>query len=260
MEPNQHRAGARPVILLAALGLALAIGAANAQAPASESQPVPPKPPAESYQTVFLNNVGQQNDAFDLLTDLRNMIPRAKVFYIQSLGAISIHAPADDMPLAMKMIADLDRPQKAYRLAYTLTETEGGKQIGAQHFTLIAVSGAKTTLKQGSRVPTVTGNFDLAASNPNSQVNSQVQYLDVGLSIEASLDGIGEGLRLHSKVEQSTPAEEKSGLGAQDPVIRQTTLDTMSTLVQGRPLVLGSLDIPGGTRHLEIEVVSDPVK
>ncbi len=44
------------------------------------------------------------------------------------------------------------------------------------------------------------------------------------------------------------------------PVIRQTTLEGTSTLVQGKPLVLGSLDVPGSTRHQEVEVVSELVR
>ena len=46
---------------------------------------------------------------------------------------------------------------KTYRLTYTLTETDGGKRVGTQHFAMIVVSGRKTVLKQGNRVPLVTG-------------------------------------------------------------------------------------------------------
>jgi hypothetical protein len=59
---------------------------------------------------------------------------------------------------------------------------------------------------------------------------------------------------------QSGIAEERSGIGTQDPIIRQTTLEGTSTLVQGKPLVLGSLDVPGSTRHQEVEVVSELVR
>jgi hypothetical protein len=68
------------------------------------------------------------------------------------------------------------------------------------------------------------------------------------------------GVRLRTKLVQSGIAEERSGIGAQDPIIRQTTLEGTSTLVQGKPLVLGSLDVPGSTRHQEVEVVSELVR
>ena len=102
----------------------------------------------------------------------------------------------------------------------------------------------------------VTGTIDAARATPGTQV----QYVDVGLSIEASVDGYADGLRLRTKVEQSSLAEEKSGMGAQDPVIRQTVLEGTSTLALGKPLVLGSMDLPGSTRKQDIEVVAELVK
>ena len=84
--------------------------------------------------------------------------------------------------------------------------------------------------------------------------------MDVGLAIEASADSNLDGLRLHSKVEQTNVADEKSGVGAQDPIVRQTVLDGTSTLATGKPLILGSLDVPGTTRKQEIEVVAELVK
>jgi len=37
-------------------------------------------------------------------------------------------------------------------------------------------------------------------------------------------------------------------------------LEESSTLVLGKPLVLGSLDVPGGTRKQEIDVVAELVR
>ena len=57
------------------------------------------------------------------------------------------------------------------------------------------------------------------------------------------------------QIEQSSASEEKSGIGSQDPVIHQTVLEGTSSLTPGKPLILGSLDIPGSTKHQEVEVV-----
>jgi type II secretory pathway component GspD/PulD (secretin) len=102
----------------------------------------------------------------------------------------------------------------------------------------------------------MTGSYDTGTTTSNSQV----QYLDVGLNIEATLDRYGDGVRLRSKIEQSSVADEKSGIGAQDPMIRQTLLEGTSSMEPGKPVVLGSLDLPGGARKQEIEVVSELVK
>jgi hypothetical protein len=214
------------------------------------------KSSTEAYQSFYLTNLTQPNEANDAVTDLRNMFPRSRMYYVASQGVISMRGSAEDIGLAKKVLADLDRTRKIYRVTYTITETDGGKQTGTQQVALIVAVGGKTDVKQGSRVPIVTGAVDAGSAAPNSQV----QYVDVGLSIEASLEGNADGLSLRSRVEQSSVAEEKSGIGTQDPVILQTKLEGVSTLAQGKPMVLGSLDVPGSTRREEIAVVSEPVR
>lgn len=143
---------------------------------------------------------------------------------------------------------------KTYRLTYTLTETDGGKRVGTQHFAMIVVSGRKTVLKQGNRVPLVTGSVSTSGGP-----QTQVQYLDIGLNIDASIEESADGVKLNTQVEQSSIAEEKSGLGTQDPIVRQAKLEGTSILAAGKPLILGSMDIPGTARRLDIEVVMEHV-
>jgi hypothetical protein len=216
----------------------------------SQAQAADEKAGPEVYQTLYLTNLTQQNDANELVTDLRNMLPKAKTYYVPSQSAISMRASAEDIALARKILADLDKTKKIYRLTYTMTERDGSKTVGLQHFSIIVASGSRTDFKQGSRVPVAV----------SGAPNSDITYLDLGQEIEASLDGYLDGVRLRTKVVQSSIAEDKSAADTRDPVIRQTTLEGTSTLVQGKPLVLGSLDIPGSTRHQEVEVVSELVR
>jgi hypothetical protein len=251
--------------LFAVFGIGLAVCSLVvvplARAQSGDSKPCDMKSaepkPVNLYETISLTYATQQNDLNDIQTDLRNMLPKAKIFGNASQRAISLWATAEDMAVAHKIVADLDRPKKSYRLTYTITETggaEGGKPA-PQHFALVAVSGEKTQFKEGSRVPLVTGTYDTAGEKPNSQV----QYIDVGLSIEATVDGFAQGVQLKTKIEESKVAEEKSGMGAQDPVIRQTKLEDTSTLVPGKAVVLGTMDVPGSGRKREISVVAEAV-
>jgi type II secretory pathway component GspD/PulD (secretin) len=212
---------------------------------------------AETYQTIYLVNLTQQNDLNDVQTALRNMLGKGKDLYgIPSQNAITIRGSAEDVQLAQKICADLDRPKKVYRLTFTIHDAESGQHADAHHFVLVVASGGKTTFKQGSKVPIVTGTYD--AGTPSQ--TTQLQYQDVGLNIEASVDAYADGgLRLRSKIEQSSVAEEKSGIGSQDPVLTQTVLDGTAHLTPGKPFVLGSIYIPGSTRQQEIEVVADLV-
>jgi len=64
---------------------------------------------------------------------------------------------------------------------------------------------------------------------------------------------------LKSDVDQSSLTPETSGVGPQDPIVRQTELRGVYYLTAGKPLVIGSLDIPGTTRRLDIEVLMEPL-
>src|ERR1700761_5185949 len=205
-----------------------------------------------SYKTFYLSNLTRQQDAEEIQTDLRNMLPAAKLYYVPSQSALSVRGSAEDIALAQKMLADLDRPRKAYRLTYTVTETGSGQPNGGQHVTLIVTSGGTTDFKQGSKLPIVIGTYPQAP-------HADVQYQDVGLEIEATLNGYADGVHLRSKIAQSAVSDEKSGIGVEDPVFHQTTLEGTATLAPGKPLILGSLDIPGTNRHQQVEIVSEAI-
>jgi type II secretory pathway component GspD/PulD (secretin) len=203
------------------------------------------------FQTIYLTNSTQQNDANEITVAVRNLLPpQVKLYLVPSQNAITMRGTPEEIALAQKIVSDLDRPRKSYRLTYSITELDGGKRVGVQHFAMIVTSGQRTVAKQGSRVPIVTG------SNTDG---SSVQYLDVGLNFDATLNQDANGAKLSTKVEQSSVAEERSGVGPQDPVVRQTILESTSFLLPGKPQVLGSLDVPGSTRHMDIDVMMEPI-
>jgi hypothetical protein len=147
---------------------------------------------------------------------------------------------------------------RSYRLVWTLDESEGGKAVGTQHFEMVVTTGGRTTTKVGSKVPVLTGSY---GKQGGDGLQSQFQYLDVGLNIDASLDDTGTGLRLRSKVEQSSVAAQPVTIAnVQEPVIRQSVMEGTALLTPGKPITLGSLDVPGSTHHLNISVTLEQVK
>ena len=246
---SSRRCG-RSLFVLTTAALSCLFGAAQ-----TKTDPVAAttKPP-EVTQTVFLAHMTDSHDLVEVENDLRNMLPRARVYADFSAQAISMQGSQDDLALAQKLVAELDRPHLIYRLTYTITTTEPGKPPSTQRFSFIVSPGEKTILKQGSRVPILTG-----ANREQSALTSQVQYLDVGLNIDAMVEGSPDDLRLRTKVEQSSLTDERSGIGVPDPVIRQTDFQTDVLLSQNKPLSIGSLDIPGSTRHQEVAVIAELV-
>jgi type II secretory pathway component GspD/PulD (secretin) len=238
------------------LELALFSHKVSAQAPGNETKPAESKPDQQQpYQAFYLTYATDRQSLNDIQTDLRNMIPRAKVFGVQSENAITIRGTSDDIAMAQKLIADLDKPRQVYRLTYTISDRDNPSR-GEQRYTLIVASGDRTIFKQGDRVPIITGR---TGENPAPPSN-QVQYVDVGVNIDATLATSSNALTLSSKFELSSVANPTAGLNAGDPDIRQTVLQETSTLTLDKPLVLGSLDLPGAMRHQEIQVVAELVR
>jgi type II secretory pathway component GspD/PulD (secretin) len=215
--------------------------------------------PSNFVEKIFyLANAAQPNEANELVTALRNLLnPCDKLYLVPSQSAIIAQAPPDQLALAQKVLGELDRPRKTYRLTYTITEMDGPKRVGSERYAMTVADGQRTVMKQGSKVPLVTGSY--TATTPAAGTQTQVTYLDTGMNFDATLSDMGSGAMLKSKVEQSSVAEEKSGVGPQDPVVRQTSLEGASFLTLGKTLMLGSLDITGSKRHLDVEVIMDIV-
>ncbi|GGA79229.1 hypothetical protein GCM10011507_33080 [Edaphobacter acidisoli] len=248
--------GGKMKFIAGVLGIAVALAFGTARLRAQESRAAVSHE-NETTQTFYLSNVSNTREGNEIVTALRNLItPQSKIYSVPTQNAIIVRSTPDQLVLAQKLINDLDRPNKTYRLTYTLTEMDNGKRVGTQHYSLIVVSGERTTLKQGSKVPIATGTYKL--SDASSQ--TQITYVDLGMNFDVTLDEFANGVRLRSKVEESSVAEQTSNTTLQDPIIRQTVLEGSAFLTSGKPLILGSLDIPGSTRHMDVDVEMDPVQ
>jgi type II secretory pathway component GspD/PulD (secretin) len=240
------------LIIAAALALSLTGTTARAQ-----TEDAAAKPNSYPTQVLYLNNISSVSEASDIVTAVRNMLdPHDKIFLVQAQNALFVQGPPDQLVLAKKLIDDLDRAKRTYRLTYTITEVDDGKRVGTQHFAMVLVSGQRTTMKQGTKIPVATGSYETGTATSQTQFT----YLDIGLNFDATLDESVNGVRLRSKAEQSSLGTDKTIAGVQEPVIRQTVLEGTAVLTPGKPLILGSLDIPDSTRRLDIEVVMEVVK
>src|SRR5450756_1213542 len=145
------------VVLTAAGGLAQ-------DAPKSdmaEVSKVTVRGPQMPVQTFFLSNAAGPNDGNELLTAIRLMIPpETKIYLSPNQNAISVSGSPEAIAAAQKLITELDRPKKTYRLTFTITESDGGKKIGVQHTSMVVEAGQRTTMKNGSKVPVATGSYN----------------------------------------------------------------------------------------------------
>ena len=213
-------------------------------------------------RTIFLTNATQQNDANEILISVRNVFdPSIKVYLVAYKNAIVVSSYPEEIDRIQALIKTLDTPRQTYRLTYTITESDAGKRIGTQHFSMNVVDGQRTTLKQGSKVPVITGSYSPggADSKTGAGVQTQYTYLDVGENFDATLNAVAHGGMLRTKVEQSSIADQKAAVNEAEPIVRQTVMEGYLFLPTGKPVVLGSIDIVGSTRHVDIDVMMEPI-
>ncbi len=65
----------------------------------------------QAVQTFYLTNAWQQNDLNDVATAIRNVMPTAKAFPVQSQNAIVMRGTPDELLLAQQLIDNLDKPR-----------------------------------------------------------------------------------------------------------------------------------------------------
>jgi hypothetical protein len=149
-----------------------------------------------------------------------------------------------------------------YRLTYTLTEMDGAKRVGLQRFSMVVTPADKGTLKVGSKIPLVTGSYNSGSANTQTQFT----YIDVGVNIDARIDPFTNGMRLTTKVERTSVADSANEHMTQpmesihEPIVRQAQIQNTALLQLGKSVMLGSLDTPGGTQHVDVEILMELVK
>jgi hypothetical protein len=150
----------------------------------------------------------------------------------------------------------LQSAPKTYRLTYTVSEIDGTHSVGTQHYSMTADADGRASVKLGSKIPVLTGEY-----NPgSSQTQTQFTYIDVGLNLDMRLKEFANGVQVIAKVEKSNVADEPSTLEGHEPIIRQEVLQNTAVVTLGKPIMLGSLDIPGSTHHLDIGLVVEAVR
>jgi len=215
--------------------------AAKAEAAAHKTHPMP-----GSYRMLRLQYAANTNYLADVQTALRNLLPNAKIYAIANQNTIALWASDEDFALAQKVVADLDKPHQGYRVSFALIEMDGAKRLSERHYSLVAWGNERSSLKQGRRIPILTGTAEKDSA-------AQVQYVDVGLNLEAT---VSDG-QLRVKVEESAISTDKPATATSDPIVEQMVLTGNAPWANGKPVVLGLLALPGSTHHAVVEATVD---
>ena len=120
-----------------------------------------------AVQTFYLTNMSQPNDANEIQTAIRNVLPPdAKIYLVPSQNAIILRGTTDQIMLAEKLINDLDRPKSEVVVDVAILEVNRDKirTLGItlpQSFGLTPQASTSTatttTTTTGTTTPTTSG-------------------------------------------------------------------------------------------------------
>lgn len=209
---------------------------------------------AETKVLSFVN-FSSQYDEQAIDATLRSFSRWASINPLLAQHAVVVTTYPQEMARIEAVVRQLDTPRKAFRLTYTVATVEGGKNVGVQHYSMVAVDGQVTAMKEGEKVPIATGSL----SDKNAETQTQFTYLDVGMSFDVTLNIASGGVRLKSKVEQSSIGESSTIAGVTEPIVRQSVLEGSALVPLGKPLMLGSIDVANSSRHIDLDVLVEPL-
>jgi type II secretory pathway component GspD/PulD (secretin) len=267
---SMNRLILRTFLAFALLPIGLAAHAQSSEANPSDCRQLPTRQEVSDctvkraqVKTIYLKNIVNQNDANEIMVAIRNSFdPGLKVYLLASQNALVVTSYPEELARVEALVQTLDRPHKTYRLNYTITELDAGKTVGTEHLSIVVVDGQHTTVKQGDKIPIATGSYSNgeATTTTSSGIQTQFTYLDVGMNFDSTVTDYDGGVFLKTKVEQSGLGQPSLIAGIQEPVVRQTVLEGFSLLTLGKPVMLGTIDVPNSTHHFDIAVVLEQIK
>lgn len=151
-------------------------------------------------------------------------------------------------------------PAHFYHLEFVVQETGAdGKPTNSRTYSG-TVSTSRTdrgfSTRTGSRVPVASG-----ASGQGDSKNTQFQYIDVGVNIDAR-DARDEGdkLALSLTADVSSLAGTQNISGVNEPVVRQNKWQASVLLPIGKPTVVFTSDVLDSKGGMQLLVTATPVK
>lgn len=154
---------------------------------------------------------------------------------------------------------EASKPLAAFRLDFSLNESEDGHKINSRRYSMNIVPGytSSNEIKIGSRVP-VEGK------------QGEMQYIDVGTSIWSRMTERGEGVELEVRAEISNFANPHSGGAGSEggerenrssmPLLRQLRINASTVAMPGKPTVVGIVDDPNSKHQFELEVTVTKIR
>jgi general secretion pathway protein D len=144
----------------------------------------------QAVQTFYLTNAWQQNDLNDVQTALRNVMPNAKVYGVQSQNAIVMRGTPDELLLAQQLIDDLDKARGEVVVDIAVLEVSKNweRTLGISWPSSIGVSlqpncAATNSCSTSTTTSTTTGTTGTSTTSPTLYNLAHLNSTDFALSV-----------------------------------------------------------------------------
>lgn len=166
------------------------------------------------------------------------------------------------------VVKDAPNPESTsvYKVDFVVAEVEDGKRVNARTYTLMMEEGKQARANATTRVPITTGSFapkSASTSGVNPLVNTQYQYMDVGLSLTFRFVQQGDYLMMSGGYNIDTfamPETAQAGSSLRMPVTRRISSDVGAAILPGKPTIISSVDDTNSKKRYQLEVTATKVK
>jgi len=176
----------------------------------------------------------------------KKTVVAAALILILMVGGIRKASAQDSSP--SKSAPEAERIVNAYRLDFSVNETEDGKKINTRQYSMNLNGDDNSDIKIGTRVPA-------------EGKDGEFSYLDVGTSISSRMHERGGQMALfvHAEISNFAIPDQAQG-NSSHPVLRQLKIGASTLVVLGKPMLLGSVDDPNSKRVFQLEVTVTKLK
>jgi hypothetical protein len=175
----------------------------------------------------------------------------AALFALSCLPKIS----AQDAPKNQETAKTPPPPAHYYRLEFVVQELGAdGKPVNSRTYTGMLSNRQRVSVRVGSRIPVVTGS--------SSGGDNKVQYLDVGVNIDAREENeLDNGmLALDLNAEVSSLAASSDVSQPSTPIIRQTRWQAPVIIAVRKPTVVFTSDDLDSKGSMQLVVTATPMQ
>jgi hypothetical protein len=150
-----------------------------------------------------------------------------------------------------------ERPHNhTYKIDVVLTESDGAKTVNSRTYTMLVNDGDAGRIRQGDRIPISVGG--VIPGGKEAPVPNQIQYMDVGFSLDCRLRETDDGVFVGTVLDMSSLAPEQGASG--NPIVRQQRYQTGSFVQPGKRTVIANVDELDSKRRLQIEALLTQVQ